>query len=297
MRARATRDRGSGEVVMQSVLGGFALAVARRRAVLGAATLVALAATPARSASGVDMEPDAAKVVGHLEDAMGGAEHWADVRYLRFDWAVERDGAEAARARHLWDRHRNRYRVEWRTREGQAMLALFDVGTRAGRVWVDGVEASGDDAKKQLERAYGRFVNDTYWLLMPWKLRDPGVHVAMAGEHPADGKMYDMLHVHFDQVGLTPGDQYWAFVDRQSGLMDRWAYFLEGDHKEKGEPSLEKATAWMWSDWQKVGGVMLSRDRRMVGGEGARRIHFPVLDTPAQIDERVFTDPAVPMPG
>jgi hypothetical protein len=244
-----------------------------------------------------DMTPDAAQKVNGLQGAMGGMKQWNKVRYLRFDWAVERDGVEAARAQHLWDRRDGRYRVEWKTREGQTMLALFDVDTRAGRVWVDGVEASGDDAKKHLERAYGRYINDTYWLLMPWKLSDPGVHVETAGERSADGKTFDILHIWFDQVGLTPGDQYWAFVDRQSGLMDRWAYFLEGDHKEKGEPSLDKATMWMWADWRKMDGVMLSCDRRMVGGEGARRIHFPVLATPSKLDERVFSDPQVPLPG
>jgi hypothetical protein len=35
----------------------------------------------------------------------------------------------------------------------------------------------------------------------------------------------------------------------------------------------------------------------MVGGEGARRIHFPVLAMPSKLDERVFTDPQVPLPG
>jgi len=266
------------------------------RSIVTIALVLHLAALQPGLARAADMSPEAAKVVHHLEDAMGGNKEWDAVRYLRFDWAVERDGAEAARARHLWDRKANRYRVEWKTREGQAILALFDLGTRAGRVWVDGTEASGDDAKKQLERAYGRYINDTYWLLMPWKMRDPGVHVAMAGEQSADGKTYDLLHLHFDQVGLTPGDQYWVFVDRKTGLMDRWAYFLEGD-KEKGEPSLDKATSWVWGDWQRVGGVMLSRDRRMMGGEGSRRIHFPVVMAPAELDERVFTDPAVPLPG
>lgn len=257
---------------------------------------IAIAAMHGSAAVAAEMTPAAERMVAQVEKSMGGAKNWDHVRYLRFDWVVERDGAEVARARHLWDRKQNRYRVEWKTREGQQVLAIFDTMTRAGRVWVDGVEAQGADAAPHLERAYGRFINDTYWLIMPWKMRDPGVHVEEAGEQTLDGKSYDVLHIHFDQVGLTPGDQYWAFVDRTTGRMDRWAYFLQSD-SEKGEPSLDKATMWVWSDWQPAGPVMLSRDRRMVGGEGARRIHFPVVVTPTKLDEKVFTDPAMPLPG
>lgn len=273
--------------------GGLTLATVITAALFAAAAAVVLAIPPHTTAA--QMAPAAAPIVGQLEKAMGGADSWHRVRYLRFDWVVERDGAEVSRVQHLWDRHQNRYRVEWKTREGQAVQALFDTATRAGRIWVDGTEVLAADAAPHLERAYGRFINDTYWLLMPWKLRDPGVHVEMAGEQSMDGKTYDVLHVHFEQVGLTPGDQYWAFVDRSSGRMDRWAYFLEGD-KEKGAPSLDLATSWMWSDWTPVGGILIARDRRMMG-EGNRRIHFPVVATPSDVDARVFQDPKMGLPG
>ena len=252
---------------------------------------VTLAGIAAADAPPAKLDP--APVMHALREAQGGQAGWQSLRYLRFDWVVERGGTEAVRARHLWDRSTGDYRVEWKNREGHAIIALFNVGTKAGHVWVDGTPAPEADHAALLERAYGRFINDSYWLLMPSKLNDPGVHVESQGTAAVDGRTCDILHLTFDHVGLTPGDHYWAFVDQQTHLMTRWAFFLEGD---KGTASLDSASVWDWKDWQKFGTVMLSRDRRQVGGDGTR-IYFPVLATPAAVDAKVFADVAAVLPG
>ena len=87
-----------------------------------------------------------------------------------------------------------------------------------GRSWLDGEELEGSDVKKALDRAYGRFINDTYWLLMPAKMQDPGVNLASEGEAAKDGKTYDVVRLTFGEgVGLTPQDTYWAYVSKASG--------------------------------------------------------------------------------
>lgn len=256
---------------------------------------IALAAVPLAAAAQAQKPAtaDPTPVMRAAFDAQGGQAGWQGMRYLRFDWVVERGGTEAVRARHLWDRSTGNYRVEWKNREGKAILALFNTGTKTGQVWVDGAAAPEAEKAALLERAYGRFINDSYWLLMPSKMSDPGVHVQHAGTATVDGHSCDILHLTFDHVGLTPGDNYWAFIDQQSHLMLRWAFFLEGD---KGTPSLEAASTWDWKDWQKFGNVMMSRDRRQVGGDG-NRIHFPVLAALDAVDAKVFTDPAAALPG
>ncbi|MBI2956648.1 MAG: hypothetical protein HYY26_04985 [Acidobacteria bacterium] len=234
----------------------------------------------------------AVALVEEMMQAMGGAEAWERMRFLRFDWVVERDGQTVAHVRHLWDRYDGRYRVEWTTREGKKVVALFNVNTRAGRVRVDGEEAQGEELKKQLEQAYGRFINDSYWLLMPWKLKDPAVKLEYVGETELEGRSYDLLHVSFAQVGLTPGDHYWAFLNRQTRLMERWAYFLQS---YEGAPALEKATPWEWRGWADVGGLRLARERLRIGQNA--RIHFPVLVVLDSVDASVFDSFEAELPG
>src|SRR5512134_3672527 len=130
-----------------------------------------LAASGAAWAQGA-AELQAVLVVEGMMDAMGSPAAWDKTRYLRFDWVVERDGKEVANVKHLWDRYEGRYRVEWEARDHKKVVALFNVNTKEGQVHVDGHAAQGEDLKKFLEQAYGRFINDGYWLLMPWKLKD-----------------------------------------------------------------------------------------------------------------------------
>jgi hypothetical protein len=234
----------------------------------------------------------AVAVVDEMMHAMGGVAAWEKVRILRFDWVVERESGTVAYARHLWDRYDGRYRVEWESREGEAVVALFNVNTRAGRAFVNGQPARDGDEQKYLDRAYGRFINDSYWLLMPWKLKDPGVKLEYAGETQLEGNTCDLVKVSFESVGLTPGDHYWAYINRQTHLMDRWAYFLE---RYEGAPNLERATPWNWGQWELVGGIRLARDKLRVG-ENAK-IYFPVLQVLDGVEAQVFESLDAQLPG
>ncbi|MFQ5816407.1 MAG: DUF6503 family protein [Terriglobia bacterium] len=236
----------------------------------------------------------AIELVEAMQQALGGAEAWARVRYLRFDWVVERGGQRVAAVRHLWDRYDGRYRVEGTTREGKPFLTLCNVQTRAGNAWVDGKKLEGDELQKALQFAYGRYINDTYWLVQPMKLKDPGVHLGYAGRRELKSINYDVVHVWFDQVGLTPGDHYWVFIHPETRRIDRWAYFLEG-YRDRGEPRLEAATAWDWRGWKQVGGVWLASDK--VRDDGSMRIWFPVLRALERVRAEVFESPEAPLPG
>jgi hypothetical protein len=203
-------------------------------------------------------DPAAVAVAQHTLEAMGGAKSFEALRTLRFDFVVEREGKEMARIRHVWDRWDGRYRVEGRNKEGKPTLTLFNVQKRGeGRAWVDGKELAGEELKAALERGYGRFINDTYWLLMPAKMLDPGVSLASEGTTTVDGKTYDVVKLTFDGVGMTPQDTYWAYVSKDTGLMERWDMVLTGqDAKDR--------STFMWEDWRPIGAVRLSMAKRAV---------------------------------
>jgi hypothetical protein len=231
-------------------------------------------------------------LVDKMIEAMGGSAAWQNARYLRFDWVIEREGQPPGVVRHLWDRLEDRYRVEWQDRDGKQLVALFYVSTRTGTIYVNGEPARDEDAQKYLDLAYGRFINDTYWLLMPWKLKDPGVNLRYVGPTQVDGQPYQLLHASFEAVGLTPGDQYWAYINPKTHVMDRWAYFLESF---EGTPSLEKATSWNWRRWEDVGGgVRLAREKLRV--DRPWRIHFPVLAILKEVPAGVFDHLGVALP-
>ena len=132
---------------------------------------------------------------------------------------------------------------------------LHNINSREGHAWLDGEALEGDPAAEWLERAYGAWINDTYWLLMPYKLLDPGVNLAYDGEETIEGVAYDKVKLTFGEVGLTPGDTYWAYLNRETGLMDQWAYHLQDWEADRAP------TVWTWQNWDRHGGILLSSKR------------------------------------
>lgn len=223
--------------------------------------------------------PDPVRIAEATVEAMGGEEAWDHVGLLSFQFAGRRS--------HHWDRSSGRHRVEGETQEGESYLVIHHLDTRQGRVWLDGAEIHGDRAAELLENAYGAWVNDTYWLLMPLKLTDPGVVLTYEGTEVFDGATYDVLGLAFEGVGLTPGDRYWAYIHRGTGLMDRWAYRLQSQ-PEDAEP-----TVWLWQDWEWYGPdearVRLAPKRSAEAG--GRTLELGPIEVSNAVPEALFTGP------
>jgi hypothetical protein len=259
----------------------------RRRRLAASLVLVpALALLPAPTGAGEAAGPArgqaderAAAVADRVMEALGGEEAWAATRYLRFGFA--------GRRLHTWDRFTGRHRLEGTGQDGEPYVVLEDLGHRTGEVFVGGERVTGDDAAERLEAAYAAWINDTYWLLAPYKLRDPGVVLAWEGTESLDGVEHDKLALSFEQVGLTPGDRYWLWVSRDTGLVDRWAYVLEH------QPPDAEPTAWDWRGWQRYGGIELAPLRQQADGD--RRLELAPIEVPNSLPDSVFESPeAVP---
>ena len=223
----------------------------------------------------------AMEIAEKLLVSMGGMEKWEKARYFRFDFVVEKEGKMIADFKHLWDRYTGRYRVEGVTEKGEKYVILFkDINSKQGDAFVNGKPSQGDEKKKFMDTGYERFINDSYWILMPYKWKDPGVILKYEGTSKgAEGKVWDKVLLTFDNVGLTPKDKYWGYVNQATGLMDKWEFILNGG---KGP-----ATMAEWSNWQNFGGIMLSTEKKFKGQP--LRILFKSVAVSASTDEKQFT--------
>jgi hypothetical protein len=251
----------------------------RRSAVVAGLLLAAALALPPHAASAQTAAPMPAptveSVTAHITQALGGQAAWDNTHYLHFNFL--------GRRAHWWDKWSGRHRVEWDGKEKQHYVVVENINTKEGTAWADGKKLEGDAAKEALKSAYGAWVNDTYWLIMPYKLHDPGVNLAYAGDETIDGKAYDKLALSFGQVGLTPGDHYTVYVNRDTGLVDRWAFILQ-DMPKEGPPSV-----WLWQGWQKYGNIMLAPHRVQVGGD--KKLELMDIAVFDQLPDSVFTSP------
>lgn len=215
-------------------------------------------------------------------DAYGGADAWARVRYVRFDFGRESDAGKQVFRSHLWDRHAGDYRLEYTVGEDSTAVVLFNVNDRSGTAFINGEPLDSAATDDHVQRAYQGFINDTYWLLAPIKLLDPGVTRAYVPDSSSAG--VDVITTTYEGVGLTPGDQFWFWVDRDTGMMTRWAYQLQG---RKDQPP----TSWMWmecTEFEHSAGPVVICPRK---SRGDSSLMTDRVDLPETVAEDAFSRP------
>jgi hypothetical protein len=240
--------------------------------------LILLAALAAPAADLRD--PKAVEIANKMVDAMGGQEAWAKARYVRFDFRFMDNGAAKMERSHLWDKSTGRYRLDSKTKDGKSSVVLMNLADRKGSVFVDGKKLEGEPAAKGLKDAYGSYINDFYWLAMPWKWTDQGVNLKYLGQKPCKSGSCEVVELTFGKVGLTPGDRYRAFVNPKTNLMEHWEYTLQSGNEG----------SWDW-EYVKTGGVMLASNHSDGKGKALNMGGVKILD---RVDGAVFEDPKAP---
>jgi hypothetical protein len=224
----------------------------------------------------------AVEVANAMMTAMGGLDNWNRAHYVRYDFKVNIGGKTMADRSHLWDKMTGRYRLQGKTKDGKVSLVLFNVATQQGSAYVDGKKLEGNAAAEALKGAYGQFINDMYWLAMPWKWLDAGVNLKYVGKKQHRGEQMDVVQLTFGKVGLTPGDSYEAFVSPKTKLMEHWEYKLQSGNKG----------SWDW-EYVTTAGIKLASNHTKPEGDS---IHMGKVQVLEKVDDAVFTDPSRPLP-
>ncbi len=208
-------------------------------------TALALAAAP--STRPTKSSSDNATQAQRIADAVvhaSGIDALAKITHLRFTFNVSRDDKLVVSASHDWDMPNHTDTVTWN-----------------GKTVTVDIKNPGDSPDQKA--AFRRWTNDSYWLMAPLKLQDPGVILSSPGKKEVDGKMYDVLHLRFEHVGLTSGDQYDFYIDPATNLPARWTYMPAGGKHVTGT----------WEDYQVVGGLKLATNHQF----GGSRVYFTNL--------------------
>lgn len=209
--------------------------------------------------------------------AMGGWDAWANTRFLTWTFFSGRH--------HVWDKWTGRYRLEDPANE---LVVLMNLQDRSGRAWKAGAEVS-DPAERQtvLEKAYAAWVNDAYWLLMPYKLKDSGVALRFLGRSPTeDGRDAVQLELTFENVGLTPQNKYHVWIDAETHLVSQWAFFRQAGDEV---PSFTLP----WKNWRRYGEILISNERGVRDGRERRIENVAVFSS---LPDALFRDPSAPLP-
>jgi hypothetical protein len=238
----------------------------------------ACAEAPSDSTSASD--PKAIAVADRVIRALGGKERFDALRGLQWSFESARNDTVLSTRLHTWSKWDGRYKVSGTTRDGVPFTFTTDLDTGEGQAWMAGAPMAGDTMRALMKRAKSLWTNDSYWLLMPFKLRDPGVVLKHEGTVREGDYLFDKLALSFEGVGETPGDHYWIYVNQASGRPEKWEYVLQGQHPPPAQ--------WRWEGWEQHGGLWFATAKR---GPDGRTIYTRRIATMDEMPDAELQGP------
>ncbi len=207
-----------------------------------------------------ESDPQAIALADSVMMALGGRKAWDEA--CCFSWNF-------FGRRHLWwDKHAQKARVEW---IADSIVVAVHLPDTTGKAWIKGRAITDSDSLRHfLAQGVSAWINDSYWLFMPYKLKDSGVTLKYLGRDTTlEGRLAEVIQLTFEGVGETPQNKYRVYIDPDTHLVVQWDFF-------RNYTDAEPLFRTPWSDWRRYGRLMLSGDR------GQRRItdiavydHFP----------------------
>ena len=200
------------------------------------------------ASAGFNLEASDATAIAWADatmQAMGGRDNWDNLHFVSWNFFGARDL--------VWDKWTGRVRIDF---PSDSSISLVNVNTLEGSVWRNGQKITQPDSlKKYLNRAKSIWINDSYWLVMPFKLKDSGVTLKHLRQDTTQvGSPAEVLQLTFENVGDTPHNKYEVFIDKSDSLIKQWAFFKDA--------SQDTASAiWPWDNYKDYDGLLLSGDR------------------------------------
>ncbi len=202
------------------------------------------------AAEGFNMEDSDERAIALADSvmvAMGGRKAWDQTRFLSWNFF--------GRRKLIWDKKEGDVRIEI---PSDSTIFLVNVFSKKGKAMIQGEEITEPDSlSKLMDRAEAIWINDSYWLIMPFKLKDSGVTLKYLGQDTAstqENMMTDVLSLTFNNVGNSPDNKYHVFVDPDSKLIVQWDYFRSAEDET---PRISTP----WNNYSRFGEILLSGDR------------------------------------
>lgn len=188
---------------------------------------------------------EAIMIADEVMKAMGGRKAWDNTRHIAWTFFGSR--------KLIWDKWTGNVRVE-SLKDPQVIL--LNINNNTGKVMMDGEELTEPDSvAKYVEKGRRAWINDSYWLVMPFKLKDSGVTLSYLGDSTTeDGRDAKLLELRFDGVGVTPQNKYCIWVDDETSLVSQWSFFSKAEDEEA-------RFTMPWLDYKTYGKIRLSGDR------------------------------------
>ena len=187
----------------------------------------------------------AIELADQVMEAMGGRNAWDNAEELTWNFFGSR--------KHTWNKLDKTVHIEGIKDSFDIQMSLED---KSGRVVLKGQDlAETDSLGKYLQKGYEMWVNDSYWLFMPFKLKDSGVTLNYLGSKDLnDSLSVEQVALTFKEVGVTPQNKYVVSIDPSTNLICQWDFYPTA-----ADTIARFSTPWV--DYKDFQGLLLSGSR------------------------------------
>ncbi len=211
-----------------------------------------------------ESDPKAIAIADEVMKEMGGRKAWDNMKTISWNFFGAR--------KLVWDKPSGKVRVD-NLRGGPMESVIINLNdTTDVQLKMNGELVTNSDSLGKYG-GYGKaaWINDAYWVVMPFKLKDSGVTLRYVREDTTlTGEPAHILQLTFSEVGVTPQNRYEVYVSKERKLVAQWAFYRVADQQT---PDFNLP----WGDYKEYSGVLLATDR------GERDItELEVMDTPPE---------------
>ncbi len=200
---------------------------------------------PAPGFLAAESDPEAIKIADEVMLAMGGRAAWDAVDTLAWNFFGFRNL--------VWSKKSGEVTITSPKENSTLTINLF-TGKGSARYGTWEIN-DPDTLQSNIEKAMNIWINDSYWLVMPFKLKDTGVKLKYLGDGTTDdNQAADKLELTFFNTGNTPENKYHVYVDKKTRLVSQWDFFNKTDDQN---PKFKMP----WKGYVEVDGILLSEDR------------------------------------
>jgi hypothetical protein len=180
---------------MKALRPSYAVAIALLAAACGGGRTSP--ATQPGAFNAAQSDPKAVALADQMLAKLGGAAAWDKVKQIKWEQRYTRDGKLVAIFRHAWDRWNGRHRFEQvdlasmekakregRPEEVRSTVAMYELFDRQGKGTAMAGNQQLDTATRDemVANAYKAWQADSYRLAAVYKVKDPGVKLALKGQ-------------------------------------------------------------------------------------------------------------------
>ena len=177
--------------------------------------------------------------------AMGGRKAWDETNYIKWNFFDVR--------KHIWNKETGDLRI---IGIQDSFDIIMNINTLEGIVNWKGINMNQPDSlAKYLQKAKEMWINDGYWLFLPFKLKDSGVTLKYMGKDKSqNGTISEAIELSFSEVGVTPNNKYIVHIDPSNYHIVQWDFYPQYEDKE---PRFSTP----WENYSRHGAILLSSSR------------------------------------